>query len=174
MTLEILELMEERKLAKNIPAELGTERYKELKNKVQNECRKAKEKFLNEECREIERLQEINSAAYHKKKSKNMHHKKGRKFQNASKENGEEIYDNDEILQRWKEYCEKLYGDEQRRVIDPTPIEEKDIPQFTNDDITSIIKNLHNNKTPGSDGIPVEFLKLLTNEGISYIVTSHN
>lgn len=68
MTLEILELMEERKLAKNIPAELGTERYKELKNKVQNECRKAKEKFLNEECREIERLQEINSAAYHKKK----------------------------------------------------------------------------------------------------------
>lgn len=67
MTLEILELMEERKLAKNIPAELGTERYKELKNKVQNECRKAKEKFLNEECREIERLQEINSAAYHKK-----------------------------------------------------------------------------------------------------------
>lgn len=69
MILEILELMEERKLAKNIPAELGTERYKELKNKVQNECRKAKEKFLNEECREIERLQEINSAAYHKKKN---------------------------------------------------------------------------------------------------------
>lgn len=53
MTLEILELMNERRTHKANRAV-----YAELNRRIQRKCREAKEQWMSEKCSEIERLQE--------------------------------------------------------------------------------------------------------------------
>ena len=55
ITEEILNLMDERKKAKNTPA------YKSLHKKVQNKCREAREQWINSKCEEIEECNRNNS-----------------------------------------------------------------------------------------------------------------
>uniref|UniRef100_A0A8D8QKV4 Craniofacial development protein 2 n=1 Tax=Cacopsylla melanoneura TaxID=428564 RepID=A0A8D8QKV4_9HEMI len=67
MTQDILDLMEERKRYKTITTVGSQQKYRELKRKVRDLCRKRKDEFINNECEEAERLEKINSSQFHKK-----------------------------------------------------------------------------------------------------------
>lgn len=77
------------------------------------------------------------------------------------------------ILKRWAEYCENLYKDERPELI-TTNLDGDVIPEFNGDQIRNIIKRLNNKKSPGSDNIPAEFLKLVDEHGLNFITSLIN
>uniref|UniRef100_A0A8D9FJ87 Craniofacial development protein 2 n=1 Tax=Cacopsylla melanoneura TaxID=428564 RepID=A0A8D9FJ87_9HEMI len=169
MTQDILDLMEERKRYKTITTVESQQKYRELKRKVRDLCRKRKDEFINNECEEAERLEKFNSSQFHKK-LKSLTPKSNKVSHCLLDAEGNELFDGMEISARWKEYCETLYEDRNRSTqLEVRQIEEDQIPQFTTEDIGKIIKELKNNKSVGPDEIPAEFLKLLNEEGIQHI-----
>ena len=84
--------------------------------------------------------------------------------------NGEEIYETKDIIKEIKMFHERLYSDRQLEDCEILDFVE-DIPTLTVQEKTSLegeitldeasvaLKNMKNNKSPGSDGFIVEFLK---------------
>ena len=82
--------------------------------------------------------------------------------------NGEEIYETKEIIKAVKMFYERLYSDRQLEDCEILDLVE-DIPTLTVQEKTSLegeitldeasvaLKNMKNNKSPGSDGFTVEF-----------------
>ena len=73
----------------------------------------------------------------------------------------------DEILARWKEYCEELYNPEAQKdpkIITMLTNEESQYqydkePPIIKDEVIAAIKKLKNSKSPGTDNITAELLK---------------
>ncbi|XP_017304472.1 uncharacterized protein LOC108254040, partial [Diaphorina citri] len=167
MTQEILEKMEERKKFKHGQTEDTKRKYKQLKTEIRKLCRQKKEEFINRECEGAEHLERIDSAKFHKK-IKDLTWTMKKVTHSLNDKNGVEIFDPKQILNRWKEYCQDLYADDRPNTIVDN-IVENEIPHFTTDDIKNAISKLNNKKSPGSDSIPAEFLKLLDIDGITLI-----
>ena len=84
--------------------------------------------------------------------------------------NGEEIYETKDIIKKVKMFYERLYSDRQLEDYEILDLVE-DIPTLTVQEKTSLeekitldeasiaLKNMKNNKSPGSDGFTVEFFK---------------
>ena len=79
--------------------------YKRFNKKIKQACNEANEKYLNEECAVIKRFYNLTIT---------------RKFQSTSisgclkSKSGDILLEEDEILERWKEYTEELYEDPER------------------------------------------------------------
>ena len=85
--------------------------------------------------------------------------------------NGEEIYETKDIITEVKMFYERLYSDRQLEDCEILDLVE-DIPTLTVQEKTSLegeitldeasvaLKNMKNNKSPGSDGFTVEFFKM--------------
>uniref|UniRef100_A0A8D8YDR6 Craniofacial development protein 2 n=1 Tax=Cacopsylla melanoneura TaxID=428564 RepID=A0A8D8YDR6_9HEMI len=175
MSQDILDQMEVRKELKRVSTIDSTrlEEYNFMKRKIQAMCRKAKEDFLNKECEEAERLEKINTNKFHNK-IKSLTKTESKISDVLVDENGVELDEDCQILERWKRYCETLYDDSERPVLNPTIVREEDIPKFTELEIQNVIKGLNNNKATGPDEIPAEFLKTLKEHGITYITNLIN
>ncbi|KAI5728841.1 hypothetical protein M8J77_021978 [Diaphorina citri] len=172
MTMEILNLMETRKIYKNSQKPEDKTKYTQLKREIQKLCRQKKEEYLNSECAEAERLESIDSAKFHKKVKEMMeNHKKVTYSLNDA--NGNEIFDSEQMLKRWKEYCAELYNDERPRAPQ-IEVLDSEIPQFTVEDIKKAISHLSNGKACGSDNIPAEFLKLSDQSSLTLITDMIN
>jgi len=73
----------------------------------------------------------------------------------------------DDILDRWKEYCEKLYNHEVQIDLETiTMLANKESqhhydkdPPILKDEVIAAIEKLKNNKSPGTDNITAELLK---------------
>jgi len=103
-----------------------------------------------------------------------------------------EIKDSKEILQTQKEFYKQLYStkrNENNQITDQlknTFLREKNIKllnknekdsceeNITEDEVKFIIKNMKNNKTPGNDGIPVEFYKIFWKKIGKFLMSSIN
>ncbi|KAL1445907.1 hypothetical protein WDU94_015575 [Cyamophila willieti] len=173
MTQEILELMEIRKMYKNQDSPEGKLKYKDLHKNIQRTCRQARENFINKECEEAERLEIIDSSRFHKKVNE-LTWGNNKKISNSLIDaDGKELFDPELILKRWTQYCANLYQDE-RIVLETTPIEENEIPEFTVNQVKNVIKRLNNQKSPGCDNIPSEFIKILDGAGLGIITDMIN
>ena len=84
-------------------------------------------------------------------------------------QNNQEIVEQDKILQEQKRYYEELYSIDQDvkftlenhdNILVPKEIQEEQEKQITLEELQSAIKGMNNNKTPGQDGIPVDFYKV--------------
>ena len=84
-------------------------------------------------------------------------------------EEGEEVSGNNEILLLQKEYYQKLYSEDEDvefsmnnhfGVYVPEDIRKDQERQITMQNLEYAIKGMKNNKTPGYDGIPVDFYKV--------------
>ena len=83
-------------------------------------------------------------------------------------DNGEEIYETKDIIKEVKMFYERLYSDRQLEDCEILDLVE-DIPtlavqektslegEITLDEASVALKNMKNNKSPGSDGLTVEF-----------------
>ncbi|KAL1446569.1 hypothetical protein WDU94_003622 [Cyamophila willieti] len=171
MTQAILDEMEVRKelKMKSILGEEHVIRYKEARKKVQQMCRKAKELYMNKECEEAEILERVNTNKFHTK-IKSLMKKDNKVSEYILGDNGEELYEAEEQLHRWKQYCEQLYKDSDRPQLEPRIVDDNEIPKFTEEDIKRILKDLSNNKAVGTDQIPIEFVKSLNEGAISEIL----
>jgi len=70
--------------------------------------------------------------------------------------NGNLLTEKDEVLARWKEYCADMYTDDEDQT--PIPYTESEPPPLKSE-VTWATGKTANNKSPGSDGVPVELFK---------------
>mgnify|MGYP003575453743 CR=1 FL=1 len=113
MTNEIMNLMETRRRYKGNRSEEGQKCYKEIKHKIQSLCRKAKDDFFNNKCKELEELDRVHSNRLHAK-VKEFKPVKNKVAQVIKDKNGKILLTKDETLERWAEYVENLYSDDVR------------------------------------------------------------
>ncbi|KAI5700378.1 hypothetical protein M8J77_008043 [Diaphorina citri] len=174
MTNEILDWMEKRKQFKNSPDPNERAKYRDTHKHIQKLCRKAREDWINKECAEAEILERKNSNKFHQK-VKSLAFKDNKTSHSLINANGDEIFDSNDILTRWTEYCSELYDDEERpNVEEQENLPNHEIPTFTTEDIKKIIQNMSNHKSSGCDEIPAELLKIINDNGIEQITNLIN
>ena len=164
MSDEILNLMEERR-----DCNRNTEEYKTLHRKIKTKCKKAKEDWLKQKCKEVEDLPGKDLKAMHKK----IEYVTGRKKTNPSSgylksKEGDIIKDKLKILERWEEYIKDLYGDNERnehyRIRTNT-----EGPQILKSEVEYAMKKTKKGKAPGPDNITIELLEALEEFGVDQI-----
>ena len=160
MTDEILLIMEERRKLKR-----GSTKYKELNVKIDNECRLAKEKWLNDKCEEIEELDKRHLTLQLHKETKNLCgiKKCSTKSGCVKGKDGTIIFEKDKVLDRWVEYVGDLFDDD--RPTKPE-IADGEGPTILQSEVKTALKEMLNNKAAGLDGIQAEMLKALDDDGI--------
>src|SRR5579872_5638312 len=84
--------------------------YKDSDKNIKNQCRIAKEIWLNDKCKEIE--QDRNSASMHKKIQELTRRGACTRAGCIKSNEGEILMDKEEVLERWTEYIGELFSDE--------------------------------------------------------------
>src|SRR6267154_499400 len=93
------------------------EKHKKLKNETQKLCREAKDKCYEDKCKEIEMLDKVRSQLLYQK-IKGLRPKGNRMLQTIKSKHGKSLLEKDEVMERWAEYVEELYKDENRGEAD--------------------------------------------------------
>ena len=87
-------------------------------------------------------------------------------------ENGQEFSNSQDILNEQRKFYTKLYSQDEdvefnltnkTGIIVPKNIQDQQDYQLCLEDLESAIKKMNNNKTPGEDGIPIDFYKVFWN-----------
>ena len=169
MTDHILNLMENRKQFKNN----DKDEYNTLNKQINLACKEAKEKWLVNECEEVEQLEK-------QYKSREMHNKvKELTSKNTKKKasgcikdkNGNILFNQEEIAARWVEYITELYEDHREQM-----------PKFgvtsgasiMKDEIQKALESMKDGKATGTDELPAEALKALDEHNIEIITSLCN
>ena len=174
----MLEKMDERKW-KNDMSDNGKRKYKLLNNELRRETDRARERWWQEECEELERmdLEGRSDMMYAKVKSITRTGKAMAVSGTAiNDENGVLLSEPVEVRNRWKEYVEDLYDKNNKPNETEVCVEmECDVeedergPHLLDDEIRAAIKEMKKGKAVGVDGIPAEFLKIMGEQAFGYL-----
>ena len=107
MNEEILENMNRRRLLKN-----QTSENKRIDKEIREDCTRAKDQWLNEQCEEIERLETVNVQIMHNRIKELTGRIENKRCNTIKDKNGHILMEKEEVKQRWKEYITELYEDE--------------------------------------------------------------
>lgn len=167
MTEEILLLMKERRNQKNNPAA-----YKNIQKDIQRKIREAKQKELDEKCREIEDLQSrFDEFNVHRKVREVTGKFKTKTVGKLVDDNGELIVDREDIKDTWEKYIQQLFFDERGN---PPSIPTESGPTIMTDEVQAAINTLKDGKATGPDGVNSEFFKLLDDESVKFLTRIFN
>lgn len=109
---ELIDLINKRRKLKNVVDERGKKEYRKLRNEIIRRSKKGKEEYLNEICEEINRELIVNNLDKAYGMVKKFFGEGKKKTSIIKDEKGQLLYEEKEIVNRWKEYLQKLYGDE--------------------------------------------------------------
>ncbi|CAG9841161.1 unnamed protein product [Diabrotica balteata] len=169
MTVEILELMEERRKHKA----KDLDKYKEIKRNIRKKIREAKERWLSDRCKEIEDLdKKYDSFNLHKKIKKMTGSRKRTKTNILKNDKGDIITDMKERLCHWTNYIQQLFNDEREELS--LEITEDTGPPILREEVIYAIKNTKEGKATGPDEVPIELLKLIDEDVIDVMVELFN
>lgn len=162
ITKEIIELLEERRKYKSKTDEEGERKYKMLKWEIIRKCRKAKEEWLENRCTEIEEKIKMGKTDAAFILIKKYFNKTGPKARNIRNKEGNLLIESVQKADRWKEYIECLYGDEEMEDImekEESIVEDNLGDCILRSEFDAAMNDLKNNKAPGIDGLQAEMLK---------------
>jgi len=169
MTDEILELMEERRLWKNV----DDARYKVLHKQIQRKIRQAKQVREEELCREIEMLDSRHDTFnLHKKIKEKISTLRGKRVTTIYDRNGNAVLNIVEKKKLWETYIEELFHDVRDDRHGYENVESG--PEILCEEVQYAIKQLHNGKAAGPDSVYGEVLKLLDDGGIKLLTKLFN
>ena len=117
ITQAIFDRMEERRKWKNVNNEEGKRMYRHLNNHLRRETDKAREKWLDAQCTEIEKYDKAGRSdlMYAKAKELGKKYKPGNRTANSILDSqGVVLKDPNQIEERWIEYFETLYDTEHK------------------------------------------------------------
>lgn len=168
MTLEILQLMEKRRSFKHI----DNAQYKKTQRIIKQKIRQAKENSLQEKCAEIEILQgKYDSFNVHRKVKEITGGYKAKPANRLTDNEGNILFDKNEIKNTWKTYIEKLFHDKRN---EPPQMETETGPSILISEVRTVIAQMKDGKAPGPDKLHAEFLKLLDDDGIKWLTEIFN
>ena len=175
--------MKERKKWKSRNNEEGRIKYRKINNELRRATDKAKEKWWEEECKELEELDRkgrVDLVYDRVRQLTSSNAQKMRIKQGSPKikdQNGNVITKVEEVWKRWREYIEWLYNKKEKPNMAQLEIEseinvEEDCkgPDLLDEEIRAAIKEIKNNKAVGVDEIPIEFWKVLGEKGVTELV----
>ena len=149
MTDDILNKMDERKATKG----RNKECYQQLNKEISNDCRVAKENWLNEQCREVEDLErQFRTKEMHQKIKQMTNKSKTNTNMRCMKDrNGNILFEKEKVAERCIEYIKELYND----IGEP-------MPQFTTatgqnilkEEVENVTHLNKNGKATGPDDLP--------------------
>jgi endonuclease/exonuclease/phosphatase family metal-dependent hydrolase len=171
VTKEMLEKMEERRQWKNVTTEQGRKAYRRLNNELKRETEKAREQWWKETCNKITDLE--------KKGRTDLMYAQIRKATEVNKSakskgfikdhNGNMLTKEEDIRERWKTYIEDLYNKKGKPKESDVKMErQEDVndddkgPEISKNEVLEAIDHMKKSKAEGSDGIPSELLKALS------------
>ena len=144
--------------AKDISEEANS-RYKQLKREVQQQIKKDKEDWFNEECATLEKLDATHASRQFFQKVKGLNKKLTPRTRNIKAKDGTLLTETKEIKERWKEFTEELYCNTDKNphptIVTPSGSEE---PSILLEEVEEALRKIKHNKSPGTDGIPAELL----------------
>jgi hypothetical protein len=172
MAAEILRKMEERRVSKNQKEE---GRYKKLKHEIQKLCREAKDKYYEDKCKEIEMLDKAHNQLLYKK-IKELRPKGNRMLQAIKSKQSKCLLEEKEVMDRWAEYVEELYKDENRCEVDMDGMVDlvNERYSISSEEIEAVIRELPKGKACGNDKISAELLQGMGKKGIEVMTTLIN
>ena len=167
ISVQTLDLADEKRKAKQVK-HLTTNHnntYKDLCNKVKRSAKQDKNKWIQDQCEEIQKGLQVgnNKQAYNLVKI--LRRKYIPKLTVIRSQNGTMIQSKEDIMQRWTQYCSALYEDkgggenmvkELERI---TPSSEDNSGGILYGEIEDAITKLKKNKSPGTDEITAEMLQ---------------
>ena len=142
---------------------------KELTKTIRRKCREAKDEEIEQKCREVEDLENRNETMKMYQLAPNVRQlapkEKSKQNKAIADKNGSLFCEKDQINKRLKEYMEELYDSKLER------------PEYktTENVVISLVeffnaaRGISNNEAPGSDGIPMEFVKYGGNRTLSQV-----
>ncbi|GFS03903.1 RNA-directed DNA polymerase from mobile element jockey-like [Elysia marginata] len=159
MTNEILEMMDERRKAKG-----NKEKYKLQHKKVQEECNRAKENWINNKCKDIDLHQKLDPKTMYKNIEEITRKKACSSTRCLKAKNGDIIIDKERILERWAEYIEELFNDNRKEY----DVMERNFagPPILKVEVRAAIRKMKSGKATGPDKISVELIEALEDYGI--------
>ena len=143
-----------------------------MKHIVQVLCREEKDKYFDEKCKEIEMLDKVHSQLLYKK-IKEFNFKGNRVQQKINDKNGARIMEKEQILNRWAEYVEDLYDDQNRVDADMGDLV-NEVYNISIEEVRNVIRELPKEKACGEDNISAELLQCMGEEGIQTITSLMN
>ena len=162
ITPAILEKMDQRAQWKNIKTDEGKTNYRRLKNEIDRDCRKAREAWYTERCKEVEQLENRGrSDLAHRLIRRTAAKKKGITPRTVQAKDGRQLINAEEKKERWREYVTELYHDdsyEPSASIEPIGVEGQ-APPITREEFDAAMKEIPNSKAPGVDEIPIELIR---------------
>ena len=152
-----MQLAEKRRKIKVL--EHNSEKYKELTAEFRRKARKDKEKYLKDECKEMENRRIGGRPKDFFKKIKEITGRYTAKVGTIKSADGKDLTEDAQIKQRWQEYVEKLY-ERDKRLCDTFMHKEYDHQrEIIVSEIEWAINELANGKSLGTDNIQVELIK---------------
>jgi hypothetical protein len=138
----------------------SSEKYRALKRTVRRMLRRDRKMYLESMCEEIEQHQRRNETkAMHEKINGLIKHKNPT-LRLIKSEKGETLTETPDILDRWRSYCDELYKGPTNIESPQNNLEEVEKePPPTYEEVEKAMKDTHNGKAVGPDGIPIELLK---------------
>ena len=91
--------------------------YTRLKHEIQKLCREAKDKYYEDKCKEIEMLHKVHSHLLYQK-IKELRPRGSKMLNSIKSKQGKILIEEEEVKERWAEYVEYLYKDDNRGEVD--------------------------------------------------------
>ena len=169
MRLNTLDLIEERRLMKS-SGKGGSDEYRLLNKQIKRACKDDKIQFLSDKCGKIEDCMARNDSKGMFEEIKSMSKSTKPRLGVIKNIRGETLTQTADILNRWKEYCEKMYEAPERSTSDECDDEavgaDDDDLEPLKVEVEAAIKALKDGKSPGCDEISAELIKASGDEGI--------
>src|SRR3989442_2100065 len=109
-------------------------------------------------------------------KIKELRSKGNRGLQTIKSKQGNVLMEKDEVMERWAEYVEELYKDENRGVDDIINMGQMENEVYTicSEEIEAVIRDLPKGKACGSDSISADLLQCMGEKGIQIMTRMIN
>ena len=162
--------MENRKRFKNS----DKDEHNRLNKQINLVCREAKEKWLVNQCEEVEQLEKQYKSREMHNKVKELTSKNTKKKVNGcikDKKNGNILFNQENIAARCVEYITELYEDHTEQM---PKFEVTSGASIMKEEIQKALKTMKDGKATGPDGLPAEALKALDEQQIEIITSLCN
>ena len=141
------------------------QQYKGLCKKVKKSARQDKERWIQQQCEEIEKSLAIGRTRQAYSLIKMLQRKFTPRVSVIQDQDGKILQSQDEIIQQWTKYCSSLYKDQgggdsmtkDLEMITPTSTEEPQNILYS--EVEEAIRTLKRNRSPGSDEITAEMIQ---------------
>lgn len=150
--------------------------YGRIHKIIRSMIRRAKSEWMKQECQQIEILQQRHDThGEHKKLKETAGAYRKRMTAVLVDNNNKIITEPNKKSSVWKQYIERLFGDNDRTEYrNPTQTEQLTGPPITKDEIRKAIEQAKDNKSPGPDELPAEIIKMISEDNLHLYETLFN